>query len=186
MELIDQGVEIGGGDALGTPAHQDRLTSSRLEQIPSNLAWAGISEKLGRSHNAPKPFSLDGANVDVRFWRKVNTEGSIPAHRPDLGQCWVWTASTDRNGYGRFRVGSRTLVAHVVGYALAGCVLPDGMVLDHLCLTRSCVKFSHLEPVTHHENVMRRPDVAKTDAARRAAKSARNRRYRQSRKAVAS
>jgi hypothetical protein len=31
------------------------------------------------------------------------------------------------------------------------------MELDHLCRNRACVRFDHLEPVTHVENVRRSP-----------------------------
>lgn len=37
-----------------------------------------------------------------RFWSKVDKDGPIPAHKPELGQCWVWTASKNNAGYGRF------------------------------------------------------------------------------------
>lgn len=39
---------------------------------------------------------------DQRFWAKVNKDGPIPIHRPDLGQCWVWTGES-RHGYGFIR-----------------------------------------------------------------------------------
>ena len=38
--------------------------------------------------------------------------------------------------------------------ALSGTV-PDGLELDHICRTRSCVNPEHLEPVSHRENVLR-------------------------------
>lgn len=33
--------------------------------------------------------------------------------------------------------------------------IPDGMEIDHLCRNRACVRASHMELVTHLENVRR-------------------------------
>ena len=30
-----------------------------------------------------------------RFYENVNKDGPVPAHRPDLGPCWVWTGPVD-------------------------------------------------------------------------------------------
>lgn len=40
-----------------------------------------------------------------RFWEKVNKAGPVPAHRPELGPCWIWMGAKSRDGYGRFRPG---------------------------------------------------------------------------------
>lgn len=29
-----------------------------------------------------------------RFWAKVNKEGSVPEHCPEIGPCWTWTGAT--------------------------------------------------------------------------------------------
>lgn len=93
-----------------------------------------------------------------RFWAKVDKDGPIPLYRPDLGQCWLWTAATT-NGYGTISVGparARKMVqAHRVSLDLAGVTIPEGMEPDHLCRVRSCVRPTHLEPVTHQENSRR-------------------------------
>ena len=92
-----------------------------------------------------------------RFWPKVNKEGSIPECRPELGPCWQWTAAKDRDGYGQIGEGGRegAVQAHRSAYELLVGPIPDGLVLDHLCRTPSCVNPSHLEPVTQAENVRR-------------------------------
>ncbi len=46
-------------------------------------------------------------------------------------------------------------MAHRVAYELAIGPVPDGLVVDHLCFNRACVRPGHLEPVTQQENVMR-------------------------------
>lgn len=81
-----------------------------------------------------------------RFWAKVDkTE-----------ECWVWTAFR-RNGYGRFTVDGRMVNAHRFSFTLAGGVIPEGLVLDHLCRNRACVNPEHLEAVDTRTNTMRSP-----------------------------
>jgi hypothetical protein len=95
-----------------------------------------------------------------RFWAKVNKNGPIPEYRPDLGPCWIWTASIGTGGYGQigtFRPSGYTMIgAHVAAYEIAtGYSVPEGKELDHLCRVRACVRFSHLEPVTARINLLR-------------------------------
>lgn len=72
-----------------------------------------------------------------------------------LDECWVWCARTNRNGYGRLRVGGRELMAHRLAYEALVGPIPEGLVLDHLCRVRLCINPAHLEPVTVRENTLR-------------------------------
>jgi hypothetical protein len=95
-----------------------------------------------------------------KFWSKVNKDGPIPDHKPELGPCWVWTGSILPQGYGVFRFHteiytSRQLLTHRMAYELLKGPIPDEKSLDHLCRNRPCCNPSHLEPVTTGENVRR-------------------------------
>lgn len=92
-----------------------------------------------------------------RFWKQVNQCGPIPIGRSDLGPCWVWTSFIARDGYGRFSQGRkrRGCLAHRWAWEHEVGRIPSGLELDHLCRNPSCVRPSHLEPVTHHENMAR-------------------------------
>ena len=92
-----------------------------------------------------------------RFWEKVNKDGPIPEHRPELGPCWVFTGSTNNMGYGKIARGGRhsMVLAHRVSYEWDYGPIPDGRELDHLCRNRACIRPTHLEAVTHRENLMR-------------------------------
>lgn len=88
----------------------------------------------------------------IRFWSKVH----IPTNF--LGDCWVWKASKDSRGYGKFseiRIKGPTS-AHRISYrAFHGHDAKRGLEIDHLCKNTSCVNPYHLEAVTHTENVRR-------------------------------
>lgn len=95
-----------------------------------------------------------------RFWEKVNKDGPISSHRPDLGQCWIWTAAANRsNGgrYGWFRLPRQRagIKAHRWAWEEVNGPLSDRLQLDHLCRNTLCVNPAHLEPVTIRENVLR-------------------------------
>lgn len=73
---------------------------------------------------------------------------------PETG-CWVWQDAPDRKGYGRLNVHRIMRLAHRVVYELLVGPIPDGLILDHLCRNRICVRPDHLEPVTSVENTRR-------------------------------
>ena len=95
--------------------------------------------------------------AEERFWANVNKNGPVPAYRPALGPCWLWTASVHRKkgGYGRLGVNGRYVLAHCFAYELLVGPVRDGLELDHLCRVTRCVNPAHLEPVTHAVNMDR-------------------------------
>lgn len=68
--------------------------------------------------------------------------------------CWIWTKPNDQ-GYGLIGSGGRTVRAHRFAYEHFIGPIPEGLELDHLCRRPSCVNPLHVEPVTHHENMLR-------------------------------
>lgn len=71
------------------------------------------------------------------------------------GGCWVWEGRRSWNGYGRFFYCGTERAAHRVLYELIVGPIPDGHQLDHKCRNRSCVRPSHMEPVTPQVNTHR-------------------------------
>lgn len=69
--------------------------------------------------------------------------------------CWLWTGWSNAEGYGYTRFEGRDQPAHRVVYLHLVGPIPDGLELDHLCVTPLCVNPAHLEPVTHQENQRR-------------------------------
>ena len=87
----------------------------------------------------------------ARFWSKVNKNGPIPTHRPDLGPCWLWTRSCV-DGYGQFWLDGTNRKAHRVAWEWEHGPVPGTLELDHLCRVRPCVRPSHLDLTTNREN----------------------------------
>jgi HNH endonuclease len=90
-----------------------------------------------------------------RFLFKVNKDGPRPEHRPELGPCWLWKPLGSVGGYGAFYLGGRGMTSHRASYILFVEPIPDGLVIDHLCRVRNCVRPEHLEAVTSGENTRR-------------------------------
>lgn len=97
------------------------------------------------------------------FIRKQKTVTSPFVSTP----CWLWGGWKDKFGYGRFSfpgegyttTGKTKRVhkyAHIIAWEIVNGPVPAGKELDHLCYNPSCVRPSHLEPVTHDENIARR------------------------------
>ena len=86
----------------------------------------------------------------ARFWSKVDKDGPVPVHRPELGPCWLWTAYRNSDGYGQFGVGSRTdgtrrvRPAHAFALEIGDDPIPVGLCACHHCDNPSCVRRSHL------------------------------------------
>lgn len=95
-----------------------------------------------------------------RFWEKVDKNGPLPAIEGwTRGQCWLFIGAWQGGGYGSIRADADSdevvLKAHVVSLQLAGRSIEAGMVVDHLCRVKNCVRPDHLEVVTFQENVLR-------------------------------
>ncbi len=61
-------------------------------------------------------------------------------------------------GYGVFArnyLADRALLAHRYSYIERYGPIPENLEIDHLCRNLLCVRPSHLEAVTHQENVLR-------------------------------
>jgi hypothetical protein len=80
--------------------------------------------------------------------------------RSNAAGCWLWAGFVEKNGYGRIGLNGRMRWAHRVSYELFVGPIPEGLEIDHLCRNTRCVNPTHLEPVTHSENMSRSPHSA--------------------------
>lgn len=84
--------------------------------------------------------------VRVRFWARV-FRGEV---------CWEWQGGRDSNGYGQLWFNNKRAGAHRVAYLLERGPIPPGLVIDHLCHNRKCVRPDHLQLSTVAANSSRK------------------------------
>lgn len=121
---------------------------SDLDQS-NGVTWAHGYDCTHPWHKASHRCAYNGymASLEDRFWSKVSVGPT--------GECWLWTAALDRDGYGRFSIQRKERRAHRIAYELAVGTIPDGLVVDHLCRVVACCNPAHLEVVTSPENTRR-------------------------------
>ena len=73
----------------------------------------------------------------------------------DENGCWLFQGTVDELGYGRIQIDKRRYKAHRLSYELMVTDIPEGLVIDHLCRTRSCINPYHMEPVPQSVNATR-------------------------------
>jgi hypothetical protein len=83
--------------------------------------------------------------ADERFWTKVQK----------TDDCWLWTDGCDPQGYGRFSLNRKPVLAHRFAWYLYYGEWPITDALDHTCLNTSCVRVEHLEDVGRKINTIR-------------------------------
>lgn len=71
------------------------------------------------------------------------------------GEHWEWTGYHKEGGYGRVMDMGKPKGVHVAVYEWLVGPVPEGLELDHTCRQPWCCRPSHLEPVTHAENMRR-------------------------------
>lgn len=82
-------------------------------------------------------------SLQQRFWAKVKKTES----------CWLWSGSPGMDGYGKLKVGKKTVRAHRVAWELDKGPIPTGLSVLHKCDTPLCVNVAHLFLGTHLDNV---------------------------------
>ena len=130
------------------------ITGCHLPIFVKSRGWCRRHYYRWWNHGDPlaAAYTRDKGTDLQRWWAKVDTSGD----------CWLWTGSLDKGGYGQFDTiaddGKHTNHrAHRWGFIQLVRDLRDEEELDHVCRVHACVRPhpKHLEPVTHAENVAR-------------------------------
>lgn len=88
-----------------------------------------------------------------RFWAKVNKDGPVPLHSPELGPCWLWTGGRrKKNGYGRIKLAGprRDIAVHRYAFFLYHGHWPN--LACHRCDNKICCRDTHIYDGTAKSN----------------------------------
>ncbi len=101
-------------------------------------------------------------SLEERFWEKIDKNGPLPEHCPELGNCWLWTGANNGEtsarkwpygviGKGRKEEG--TMRTHVLSWQLHNGTIPEGMNVLHRCDATLCCRPDHLMLGTPRDNM---------------------------------
>ena len=82
--------------------------------------------------------------VTKRFLEKVEYDTNVG--------CWWWSASLTKGGYGQFNYNNKIHKAHRLSYELHKGIIPNGLLVRHICHNPSCVNPEHLCIGTSQDN----------------------------------
>ena len=68
------------------------------------------------------------------------------------GDCWFWTASKTKQGYGMFSYEGKSIPAHRFAYLLHKGDIAENMVVHQTCENNACVNPEHLVLQTKSQN----------------------------------
>lgn len=89
----------------------------------------------------PKTYDLTASE----FWLRVDKHKST--------ECWLWTGSKTKDGYGQFGGRRRRIYAHRFSWELHNGPIPRGMNILHECDRTNCINPDHLFLGTQADNV---------------------------------
>lgn len=95
-------------------------------------------------------LTAGGETMQLTDRQLNNAWAKVDVHLED--ECWWWTGSRTRGGYGQFMVGQAPRRAHRVMYQIMIGDIPDGMLLDHSCRNPLCVNPKHMRVCNKREN----------------------------------
>jgi hypothetical protein len=83
----------------------------------------------------------------------MNAKQYILDRSLEIGDCWIWQQSTDKNGYGCACFNGVYLGAHRLSFMAFVGEIPSGIKVLHTCDIPSCVRPQHLFLGSHQDNM---------------------------------
>lgn len=117
----------------------------------NDRTWIAIKRKA-------RLLKLTWLTPEQRFWKKVDKKSD--------NECWNWTGSCFKFGYGQIRIKNKMIKAHRFSWEIHFGKIPDDKpcVLHH-CDNPKCVNPSHLWSGTYKDNTK---DMINKDRANKA------------------
>lgn len=117
-----------------------RTTAVSASRLRDKKPTSSCGCLRGKYEHRKRPLS-------ERFWEKVR--------RAKADECWEWTASRNRKGYGEINlgVGLGTELSNRMAYKLSIGPIPDGMHVLHRCDNPPCCNPAHLFLGTNADNM---------------------------------
>jgi HNH endonuclease len=126
------------------PTHGTRMTEIQMRNYSSTVMTN--CERCGKRFT-PHPSNLKrgGGRFCSRFcYRDVSPQERFWTKVHKTTTCWIWIGFRDWKGYGRFRLGERDRMAHVVSWIWEHGEPGPGMNILHKCDRPGCVRPDHL------------------------------------------
>lgn len=102
----------------------------------------------------------------ARFWARIDKNGPVPPHRPDLGGCWIWTGTVSGTGYGKLSINCKQTYVHRLAWEVANSKPPSDMWVLHACDNPKCVNPGHLFLGTSSDNARDRSSKGRNNSRR--------------------
>lgn len=112
-----------------------------------------------------KPHEARGwCNRHYNRWRKFGDplgtayrtveEKFLAMTEPIVGDpgCIIWTGAVGSHGYGTILVGGKNILAHRYSWEQENGPIPEGVLIDHTCHQRLCVRPDHLRLANYVQN----------------------------------
>ena len=148
---------IGNKNAVGNKGWTKRKFQGRRTK-PSEKE---VENLIARNKARTRPWK-------ERFEEKLDRNGPVPPINPDLGECWEWKPAQGRPKKDRglcllFKVEgvSKPFYHWLYEDENGPSFFGRKIEADHLCLNWRCARPSHIEPVSHQENMRRYSDARK-------------------------
>ncbi len=118
-----------------------QLCGSQFQTHECNIRRGG-----GKLCSQKCKFAFLFPPLETRFWNAVDKSG----------ECWLWIANKDKNGYGKIYANRKHARAHRVSWELHYGPIPKGLQVLHNCPSGdnpSCVNPAHLFLGTNSDNM---------------------------------
>lgn len=122
----------------------------------SKQGWCGLHWKRWKRNGDPNTLvrNIVAGSLEDRFWARVEKNGPVPPHRPELGPCWIWTGTLSK-GYGviaRGKRGEGHVITSRLSWEMVNGAIPDDLLVCHACDNPPCCRPSHLFLGTDYDN----------------------------------